>query len=174
MSTDHQDEIAQIVASIRKIAADSYRRGKEDAFKRVALAAQGELAGKGEFNASAMPHHPPIQDPPINRTDHASMQRPGSQPGVKRATRGSVPKYVYRVLSAPEYQPARWERISESVHALGGTDIAPASVHNYLRSSEKRGEVRRQNGLWFLSQPPWAREGEDRAPTHPGTSFHQQ
>jgi hypothetical protein len=92
---------------------------------------------------------------------------------MKRATRGSVRKYVNRVLADSNYRGANYDGIVDMVAELGGADIAPASVRNFLRSSEKRGEVRRQNDLWFLSQPPWARERENRAVEQPGDSQPQ-
>jgi hypothetical protein len=168
MGDNHQDDIAKVVALIGKIAGDAYRRGQDDALQRIVVAAKGELAGHGQFTATAT-----MQHGSANGADGSPQRRPGGQPGMKRATRGSVRKYVHQVLTDPHYQGATWEGIFDLVAKLGGTDIAPASVRNYLRSSEKRGEMRRQNGLWFLSEPPWAREGENRAAPQPGDSQSQ-
>jgi len=173
MPDDCDDDFSEIITLIRKIADKAYKRGHDDALKRIVVAAQGELSGQGQFNASATVQHPSVQHPSPNGVDRG-LRRPGGQPGMKRATRGSVGKYVSQVLADPHYQGATWEGIYDSVRALGGTDIAPASVRNYLRSSEIRHETRRQNNLWFLSRPPWAREGEDRVPTHPDHSTSAQ
>jgi hypothetical protein len=166
---NYQDDIATVIAIIRRIADDAYSRGKSDALQRMVVAAQGELAGQGQFAA-----HVDVQHPPTNGAT-PPPRRPGGQPGMKRASRGSVTKYVNQVLSDPDYQGATWEGVFELVRALGGSDIAPASVRNYLRSAEIRGETRRQNGNWFLRQPPWARDGgEDRALTRPDISSEPQ
>jgi hypothetical protein len=162
MGENYQDDIATIIAIIRKIADDAYSRGKSDALQRMVVAAQDELAAPAES-----------QHPSTNGTTPPPPRRSGGQPGMKRASRGSVTKYVNQVLADPTYQGATWEGVFELVRALGGTDIAPASVRNYLRSAEIRGETRRQNGRWFLTQPPWAREGENRAVEQPGDSQPQ-
>jgi hypothetical protein len=158
MTDNSDDDISQVIALIRKIVADAYRRGQDDALARVMLAAQGEL------HTTAT-----VQRPSGNGVD-LPKRRPGGQPGAKRATRGSVRKYVNRVLTGPNYQGANYDGIVDMIAELGGTDIAPASVRNFLRSSEKRGEVRRQNDLWFPVRPPWAREEENRAVGQSGES----
>jgi hypothetical protein len=164
----YQDDIATVIAIIRKIADDAYSRGKSDALQRMVVAAQGELAGQDKFAA-----HADVQHPPTNGAS-PPPRRPGGQPGMKRASRGSVTKYVNQVLSDPDYHGAPWKGVFELVRAAGGTEIAPASVRNYLRWAEIRGETRRQNGNWFLTQPPWAREGEDRAVTRPDIFSDEQ
>jgi hypothetical protein len=165
---NYQDEIATVIAVIRKIVDDAYSRGKSDALQRMVVAAQGELAGQGKATAQAEVQHPSTNGTaPLPR-------RPGGQPGIKRAGRGSVTKYVNQVLADPNYHGSRWEGVFELVRAAGGTEIAPASVRNYLRSAEIRGETRRQNGLWFLTQPPWARGGENRAVEQPGSDSQSQ
>lgn len=156
MGNNSDDDICQVVALIRKIADKAYKRGQDDALMRIVVAAQGEL------HATAT-----VQRPAANEEDQP-RKRPGGQRGAKRATRGSVRKYVYQVLSEPDYRGANYDGVIARVQELGGTDIAPASVKNFLRSSENRKEMRRQHDLWFLSEPPWAREGENRAAPQPG------
>ena len=157
------DIIAQIIALLRKLEASAYARAEAETLVRIVAAAQGGT------HAATTPEIADIND----NAESPLRRRPGGQPGMKRATRGSVRKYVNRVLADPNYRGANYDGIVDMVADLGGTDIAPASVRNFLRSSEKRGEVRRQNDLWFLSQPPWQREGENRAAPQPGDSQPQ-
>ena len=162
MANNSDDDISQIIALIRKIEADAFKRGQDETVARIVLAARGEMHATATVKGSSS-----------NGEDQSTKRRPGGQPGAKRATRGSVRKYVYRVLRDPNYHGANSDTIVVRIYELGGTDIAPASVKNFLRSSEKRKEIRRQNDLWFLSQPPWAREGENRAVEQPGDSQPQ-
>src|SRR3984893_6462073 len=162
MANNSDDGISQIIAVIRKIEADAFKRGQDQTLARIVLAAQGEM------HATAT-----VKGPSINVADQSHKRRPGGQPGAKRATRGSVRKYVYQVLGEPDYRGANYDGVIARIHELGGTDIAPASVKNFLRSSERRKEMRGQSDLWFLSQPPWAREGENRAAPQPGDSQPQ-
>jgi hypothetical protein len=163
MADTTDDIIAQVIALLRKLEVSAYARAEAETLARIVAAAQGGT------HAATTPEIPDIDD----NAERPLRRRPGGQPGMKRATRGSVRKYVNRVLADPNYRGANYDGIVAMVADLGGTDIAPASVRNFLRSSEKRGEVRRQNDLWFLSQPPWAREGEGRAVEQPGDSQPQ-
>jgi hypothetical protein len=163
MVNNSDDDISQIVALIRKIEADAFKRGQDETVARIVLAARSEMPATATVNS-----------PSANGADHQPpKRRPGGQSGARRATRGSVRKYVYQVLGAPDYRGANYDGVIARVHELGGADIAPASVKNFLRSSENRNEMRRQNDLWFFSQPPWAREGENRAVPQPGDSQPQ-
>lgn len=160
-----EDDIAQVIALIRKIEADAYKRGQNEAATRIFVAAQGEMHVTAEVRVAAK-----TEEPSMNGADHPPKRRSGGQRGAKRATRGSVRKYVRQVLADPHYRGANYDGIIDRVRELGGTDIAPPSIRNYLRSAEKTREVRRQNDFWFLSQPPWGREGESRADPQPGES----
>jgi hypothetical protein len=163
MANNSDGDISQIIALIRKIESDAFKRGQDETVARIVLAAQGEMHASATVKDASI----------INGADQSPKRRPGGQPGAKRATRGSVGKYVYRVLGESDYRGANYDGVIARIHELGGTDIAPASVKNFLRSSERRKEMRRQNDLWFLSQPPWAREGEGRAVEQPGDSQPQ-
>jgi hypothetical protein len=155
MANNSDDDISQIIALIRKIEAAAYKRGLDETVTRIVAAAHGKM------EATATTLHQPA-----NGVDQPAKPRETG----KRAARGSIGRFVYRVLSAPDYQGANYEGIIDRVRGLGGTDIAPASVRNHLRTLERNKEARRQNDLWFLSQPPWAREGESRADPQPGES----
>jgi hypothetical protein len=163
MADTTDDIIAQVIALLRKLEASAYARAEAEILARIVAAAQGGS------HATTTPESPDV----ANDAERPLRRRPGGQPGMKRATRGSVRKYVNRVLADSNYRGANYDGIVDMVAELGGADIAPASVRNFLRSSEKRGEVRRQNDLWFLSQPPWARERENRAVEQPGDSQPQ-
>jgi hypothetical protein len=167
MGNGSDDKISQIIDLIRKIEADAFKRGQDDAAARILAAAQGAMHLTAGSIVAAETRGPSTN----GAADHSPKRRPGGQPGAKRATRGSVRHYVHRVLADPHYQGADYDGIVDRVRALGGTEIAPASIRNYLRSAAKNTrEVRRQNDLWFLSQPPWGREGENRAGPQPGES----
>jgi hypothetical protein len=148
------DRIAQIIDLIRSIESDGYRRGHNDALSRIVAAAK--VAGLDEGEPDSM--------------DPAAVMPTTPGRTAKRAPRGSVHKFVDQVLAHPDYRGANYDAIIESVWRLGGTEIAAASIRNYLRSAEKDHKVRRQGDLWFLPQPPWAREGERRADGQPGES----
>jgi hypothetical protein len=162
MASNSDDDISQIIVLIRKIEADALKRGQDETVARIILAARGEAHAMTTAHGAS-----------VNGADQSPKRRPGGQLGAQRATRGSVRKFVYQVLGAPDYRGANYDGVIARVHELGGTDIASASVKNFLRSSEKRKEMRRQNDLWFLSQPPWAREGENRALEQPSDSQPQ-
>jgi hypothetical protein len=166
MGDNSDNDISRIIELIRKIEADAFRRGQDHAAAHILAAAQGAMHVTPEMTVAVE-----TAGPSTNGTVRAPKRLPGGQPGAKRATRGSVRQYVHRVLSDPHYQGADYDGIIDRVKALGGTEIAPASIRNYLRSAAKTTrEVRRQNDLWFLSQPPWGREGENRAVDQPGES----
>jgi hypothetical protein len=166
MGNNSDDDISQVIDLIHKIEADAYKRGQNDAVARIVAAAQGEMHVTADVQAATTE----AKHPSMNGADQPPKRRPGGVRGAKRAARGSVPKYVHQVLADPHYQGANYDGIIDRVRELGGTDIAPASIRNYLRSAEKNREVRRQNDFWFLSQPPWGREGENRADPQPGES----
>ena len=126
----------RVSALIAQIEAEAYARGKADARKQlldVLGAAEGRTAPAKARRGKGSPKT-------------AAKRRAG---GGKRAPRGSVPRFVQRVLG--EHPGSTVAEIAG--HATGETErsIKQASVRVELRNGSLQGRYVSENGRWALA-----------------------
>lgn len=147
-SAETADRVSALIAEIE---AEAYARGQADARKQVL-----DILGAAEGRAA------PAPATRGNRPAKAAPKRRAG--GGKRAPRGSVPRFVERVLS--EHPGSTATEIPG--HAAGDTErsIKLASIRNELHNGRQQGRYDSIAGRWSLA----ARAGGDSisgAPAEP-------
>ena len=133
----------ELSALIAEIEAGAYARGRADARKELL-----DVLGAGERAAPARTRRG-------RRPKAAAKRRAG---GLKRAPRGSVPRFVEQALRD------RPGSTVQEILALAANDaerpIKPTSIRTELRNGRKQGRYETSDGRWSLAAPA-STEGED-------------
>ena len=126
----------RVSALIAEIEAEAYARGKADTRKEL-LDVLGTAEGR---TAPAMARR-------RKRPAKAAAKRRGG--GGKRAPRGSVPRFVQRVLR--EHPESTVAEIAGLASDETERSIKPASVRVELRNGRLQGRYVSENGRWSLA-----------------------
>ena len=142
----------QLQALIAEIEADAYARGRADAQQGLL---QALAAGGGNLSS-----------PKISRGRRAKQVEPGNRPpgGRQRAPRGSVPRFVERVLR--DHPSSTVQEILERTATDMERSIKLPSIRNELQSGRKKGKYESNGRLWSLAAPgPGATETAEATPS---------